>query len=222
MKTFDARHAAALAIVVFGGGCASVVNADAISPTRDNAEACAYDRGAMLTLDEASFDQDMAGGWRAVAARPGCDLAAAELIATWRQLHPQAGGVVAWHEGQLRASAGQREEAIPPLLAARKPVDQDAAGWNHYVDATVGFLRGDRAALLAARERLQAVPYVPAEGLPPVKDGIIEVTFGNGQTMRMRWPPNIDVVDGLIACFDKPYDEAYGAGCRPPLPPAGD
>jgi hypothetical protein len=25
---------------------------------------------------------------------------------------------------------------------------------------------------------------------------------------------NLDVLDGLLACFDKPYSQAYG--CRPP------
>lgn len=181
---------------------------------------CAHDREAMLALDEDAFDQDIGGGWRALAAMPGCEPAAADLIAAYRQLHPQAAGIVAWHEGQLRASAGQTTQAIPLLEAARKPVEQDLAGWNHYVDATVAFLRRDRAALQAARERLQAVPWTAAEGMADPVDGVIEVTLGNGQTMRMRWPPNIDVVDGFLACFDRPYDEAYGADCRPPLPSA--
>src|SRR3546814_17902844 len=31
---------------------------------------------------------------------------------------------------------------------------------------------------------------------------------------RFRWPPNIEVVDALVACFNKPYKEAYGPTCR--------
>ncbi|MEM1246425.1 MAG: hypothetical protein AAGK22_08635 [Acidobacteriota bacterium] len=33
---------------------------------------------------------------------------------------------------------------------------------------------------------------------------------------EMQWPPNLDVVDGLLRCFDRPYAEAYGASCRRP------
>ncbi|MDO5506607.1 MAG: hypothetical protein Q4F49_10035 [Pseudoxanthomonas suwonensis] len=184
------------------------------------ADPCAHDREAMLALDEAAFDQDMTGGWRVVASVPGCQRVAADLIADWRRTNPQAGGIVSWHEGQLRAGAGQYPQAAILMAAARKPPEADKAGWNAYVDASVAFLQRDRDALLAARERLQAVPWLPTDGMQPPVDGIVAVTFDNGQSMRMRWPPNIDVVDGLIACFDRPYDEAYGTDCRPPLPPA--
>lgn len=43
---------------------------------------CTYDNDAMLALDEQAFDQDVAnGGWRKIGNIPGCELAAAELIA---------------------------------------------------------------------------------------------------------------------------------------------
>jgi len=119
----------------------------------------------------------------------------------------------------MRASAGQYEQAIPLLEAARKPVEQDPAGWNYYVDATLAFLRQDNPALLAAQERLAAVAYPEGTGMPPLKDGYFETPTPAGQpTMKMRWPPNIEVVDGLVACFGKPYTEAYGTSCRPPSP----
>ncbi len=180
---------------------------------------CAYDEDALLALDENAFDQDLTGGgggWRAIANRPGCELAAADLLAAYRAKHPTVGSLLAWHEGQMRASAGQYEQAIPLLAAARKPAEQDLAGWNAYVDATVAFLRQDKAALLAAQTRLAAVSYPEGTGMPPLKDGYFELPTQPGQpTMRMRWPPNIEVVDGLVACFGKPYAEAYDAPCRP-------
>lgn len=180
------------------------------------ADPCAYDRDAMLALDEHAFDQDLAGGWRALDNLPGCQLAAAELIAAYRAAHPGSSSLLAWHEGQARASAGQYEQAIPLLEHARKPAEQDLAGWNHYVDATVAFLRGDEPALLQARQRLASIPYPEGAGLPPLRDGHIEFPAQPGQpAMRMRWPTNLDVVDGLAACFGKPYAEAYGAACRP-------
>ena len=74
---------------------------------------CAYDEEAMLALDEAAFDQDLPdGGWRKIGNIPGCEAAAAELIAAYRTRHPDSSSTVAWHEGQMLASAGMNELAI--------------------------------------------------------------------------------------------------------------
>lgn len=185
----------------------------------DAADRCTHDADALLALDEQAFDQDLSGGgggWRAVANIPGCELEAADLLAAYRARHPDAGRLLAWHEGQLRASAGRYRDAIPLLDAARRPSAEDPAGWNHYVDATLAFLRRDRRGLKAARERLAAVPYPEDGGMPPLKDGYLEFAAGPGQpARRFRWPPNLDVVDGLLACFGKPYSQAYGMPCRP-------
>ncbi len=176
---------------------------------------CSYDKDALIALDEKSFDQDLTGGgWRAVAKIPGCELATADLLAAYQAAHPSASLILAWHEGQMRASGGQYERAIPLLESARKAASQDMAGWNYYVDASVAFLHRDKPALLASRARLAAVAYPP--GGPPLKDGYLEIQTQPGQpVMRMRWPPNIEVVDGLLACFGKTYSEAYGVSCRP-------
>jgi hypothetical protein len=186
------------------------------------ADGCKYDEEVLLALDENAFDQGwsgVGGGWRAIASIPGCELAAADLLAAYQAKHPHSNSILAWHEGQMRASAGQYERAIPLLESARKPADQDLAGWNYYVDASVAFLRHDKARLLDARRRLAAVPFPEKSGMPPLKDGIIELPTQPGQpNLKMRWPMNIDVVDGLIACFDKPYSEAYAPSCRPPPP----
>lgn len=192
-------------------GCAS-------SPARDN---CSYDRKALLSLDEQAFDQDLTsggGGWRKLSRTPGCELAAADLLSAYRAAHPAASSLLAWHEGQVRASANQYSMAIPLLASHRKDPSNDWAGWNHYVDATVAFLKGDKGALLRARDRLADVLYPNDADMPPFKDGHMEIPVQEGQPpIRVRWPPNIDVVDGLVKCFGKPYSEAYGA-CRPESP----
>ncbi len=179
---------------------------------------CAYDRNKMLSMSEESFDQDLSdggGGWRRIANIPGCELAAADLIAEYRVEHPESASVVTWHEGQMRAAAGQYEQAIPLLIAAKKDPAKDLGGWNQYVDATVAFLQGDMPALQKARDELAAVPYTPAEGMPALKDGYVEFPSQPGQpVMRFRWPINIEVVDALVACFGKPYNIAYGPTCR--------
>lgn len=179
---------------------------------------CAYDEQEMLSMSEEAFDQDLSnggGGWRKLARISGCEVAAADLIAAYRTRHTSSTTLL-WHEGQLRAFAGQTERAVPLLLDSKHDAATDLAGWNDYVDATVAFLRGDRERLLAARDRLAATPYPSVGGMPPLVDGVMEIATAPGQPpMRIRWPPNIDVVEGLVACFERSYAEAYSGHCRP-------
>jgi hypothetical protein len=175
---------------------------------RARAEGCAYDRAAMLAMDFDHFDQDRSG-WRSIGQAPGCFLAGAELIADYRKAHPRlsvgdADGL-RWHEGQLRALAGDKTRAIP--LLADSNHDGDSAN-QAYADATVAFLRQDRPALVAARRRLA--------GLPPPADFQASAEAFRTQTGReLTWPLNLDIVDRLLACFDRPYAEAYGGACGP-------
>jgi len=177
---------------------------------------CTFDRNALLALDEQHFDQDMSNGgsgWRALARKPECQLAAADLLRDYRAAHNTQSGILFWHEGQLRAMSGDYSAAISLLEKSRKPVSEDQAGWNAYVDATVAFLRKDRPALEAARSRLVEVkPNADTE----IKDGFIEGHMADGRIAKFAWPPNLDVVDGLRRCFDKPYAAAYGGECRVP------
>lgn len=179
---------------------------------------CEHDRVRLLALDENQFDQDLNGGWRVLASRPGCTLAAADLLRDYRQAHRNDAGLMIWHEAQLRANAGQYPEAIALMKQAYKPAEKDLAGWNPYVDATIAFLRRDMAALKKARAKLAEVKAPVAEGMPPVIDGYVELDFADGAKRKIRWPPNIDVVEGLEKCFDKPYAKAYELACRQSMP----
>jgi len=163
---------------------------------------CHVDFAAMMALSVQAFDQNMEGGWRALARRPGCQERAAELIGAYRETLQRRMSILYWHEGQLRADLGQNEAAVRLMELSRKP---DDASWNFYVDATAAFLRGDRPALTAAREHLAALPVPP---------DFREQTLPSGY--RVRWPMNLDVVDGLVRCFGRTYREAYGAQCRRP------
>lgn len=183
------------------------------------AQACEIDRPALLALDQQRFDQDVGnggGGWRAVAARPGCEVAAADLIRDYRKAHPGDAGLLYWHEGQLRAFAGDYPAAMALMQASKKPAQQDPAGWNPYVDATMAFLAHDAKALAAAQRALAAVP--PSPDLPPLKDGAIELPMQDGTMLKMRWPPNADVVEGLARCMEKSYAVAYSQECRAGTP----
>lgn len=175
---------------------------------------CEYDRARLLALDENQFDQDLSGGWRALASTPGCALVAADLLHDYREAHHKDSGILFWHEAQVRADAGQYPEAIALMKRAYKPAEADKAGWNLYVDATIAFLRRDRTALEQAKIKLAAVQPPVGAGIPPVINGYMEADFADGSKRKIRWPINIDVVEGLENCFDKPYVEAYNDACR--------
>lgn len=178
--------------------------ATAPAPTTPAAHPCQLDFTASLALGQDAFDQDMNGGWRALAQRPGCEGVAADLVHAYRSNLESHLSILYWHEGQLRANIGQIPEAIRLMEQSRKA--DDRFGWNPYVDATVAFLSGDRAALAAARGALAALPR---------PEGFRDEVLANG--FRMTWPPNLAVVDGLVRCFGRPYREAYGApSCREP------
>jgi len=176
--------------------------------------ACAHDRARLLALDEHSFDQDFSGGWRAIADKgEECELVAADLLRDYRLLHKSDTTMLLWHEGQLRAFASQYAQAIALMRRSRGTGEEDKGGWKDYVDATVAFLDRDPAALETARQRLAALAPPAGEKLI-IKDGYFEVKTPDGQTLSMRWPPNIDVVEGLQNCFDQPYKTAYAMECR--------
>lgn len=179
---------------------------DAPSP---HAPDCALDLPAMLALDEMHFDQDRTTGWRMVQAR-GCATEAADLLQAYRTAHPTArAGILFWHEGQVRATIGQTGRAIALFEQARRPpdADADAAAWNLYVDGSIAFLRNDRAALQRARDMLAALP-------PPATP---ETVMVDGVAMDIPWPMNLNVLDGFLRCFGRPYREAYATPCTTPM-----
>jgi hypothetical protein len=165
------------------------------------ASLCMFDRAELLALDEHSFDQDMNGGWRAVAQHEECIEVAADLIREYRETRGLISTILYWHEGQLRAEAGSTDEAIRLFEKSRKA--DDVFGWNLYVDASIAFLKRDKPALLAAREALARLPR--PENFNP-RDA-------QGHVVYISWPPNLDFVDGFITCFDRGYKEAYGNNC---------
>jgi hypothetical protein len=177
-------------------------------------KSCRYDRARLLALDENQFDQDMSGGWRALASTPGCALVAADLLHDYREAHHKDSGILFWHEAQVRADVGRYHEAIALMKRAYKPAKADKAGWNLYVDATIAFLRRDRTAFEHAKIKLAAVQPPTGADIPPVINGYMEADFADGSKRKIRWPINIDVVEGLENCFDKLYVEAYNDTCR--------
>lgn len=171
---------------------------------------CAYDSDAMMALSPRAFDQDLEGGWRSLSARPECREAAADLLAAYRTarwgfLTPAELHTNYWHEGQLRASLDQRLRAKRLLLAGVNPaITSD--GFQDYALGTVAFLDNDREALVAARNRLAATPQ-------PDNWAETAAAFRERSGVEMKWPINLNVLDSMLACFGRSYDEAYG-GCK--------
>ena len=107
------------------------------------------------------------------------------------------------HEGQLRAGLGQTEAATRLMMAGVNP-EMSRSGFSDYALGTIAFLHQDRPGLMAARERLAALPK-PA-GFDQAAERY-KATYG----FDLEWPVNLKILDGFIACFDRPYDEAYGS-----------
>ena len=182
---------------------------------RCGVDAAEFDR--LLALDQAAFDQDFDGGWRAVASGEGCRLAAATLIEAYllhsRPSPPPSPLLLRWHAGQMLAMAGQVERSLAYFEGAyERGDDPDTVAWNLYVEGTLAFLRRDRDALVAAREALAAQPVSEEE--KAARRQFLE----DNPRIRMPEgfidkPQNLDVLERLLACFDGPYEQAYGGQC---------
>ena len=195
MTEFTLLRWSAVLATLMTAGCVAVAKEGSADPD------CAYDRSQLMALDQHSFDQDMDGGWRALASKEGCLVAAADLIRDYRETHSSGfTAILFWHEGQLRAEAGDSSGAIVLFERSRLPADV-SPGWNEYVDATIAFLKKDRPSFDRARAALADLPK-PSNWAR------------DSAGREMAWPPNLEVVDGLASCFTKSYKEAY-ASCRP-------
>ena len=167
---------------------------------------CSYDLAAMLALDRQAFDQDKGGGWRPLSNKQGCEIAAAELIRVWRYEKRDHASILYWHEGQMRASGGQIEEAIALFNRSYVAPELDTEfGWNHYVSGSIAFLERDRERLRSSIERLKEVPS-PQN---------ISFTRPDGTVIELDWPPNLKVLQAFERCWESSYEEAYSsAQCR--------
>lgn len=175
------------------------------APTLDP---CAHDRAALLALPPAAFDQDLEGGWRPLGEKPECAAVAADLLADYRKAHwgdltPGELHTNYWHEGQLRAGLGQTQAATRLMMAGVNP-EMSRSGFSDYALGTIAFLHQDQSGLIAARERLAALPK-------PADFDQAAARFKAAYGFDLEWPVNLKVLDGFIVCFDRPYNEAYGS-----------
>lgn len=174
---------------------------------------CAHDREALMAMSPERFDSTEVISWRTLANDQTCLAVAANLLRDYRESHRAVLDISQlhlnyWHEGQLRAGLGQTARAVRLMMAGVDPsVTSD--GFADYALGSVAFLNRDLVGLKTARDRLAATP-------PPEDWDEAVAEFRAKFGREIAWPMNLDVLDGLITCFDKPYLEAYGdASCRP-------
>jgi hypothetical protein len=95
----------------------------------------------------------------------------------------------------MLARAGNYALAVQIARLTLRPEEGEATGefqWNAYVNATIAFLQADNESLRLHRERL----------------AIASAKFPINR-------PNLVSADRLLACFGKPYKEAYSCGVEP-------
>jgi hypothetical protein len=115
---------------------------------------------------------------------------------------PQDRYNLTWHEARFAARADQYERAAD-LFRALLAEDDRARGDQprSFVEAQIAFVTRDSAALQAARTQLAAdiarPPFTSSRG----------GAFIGGALLTS--------VDGLVACFNRPYQEADSSTCRP-------
>lgn len=197
-----------LTTLLLASGAPSLPRAGATALTCDTAAATP----ATLALSFEQFDQDLARGWRSLG-NGLCYREAAALIRRYRsandaRLAPSQRAVLSWHEGQMYASAGDAPRAVPLLLGG-VPAD-DSNGFADYALGTVAFLHRDRDALARARARLALLPR-PADW---ATSSVVSMTVDGVRMVGVvPWPPNLNVLDGLLACWDRPYAVAHAPPC---------
>jgi hypothetical protein len=177
---------------------------------------CVADNASYLAMDWENFDQGAAPdgrvwGWREIAAKPGCETAAADLVAIWVEqkgpaLDESTRLLMSFHEGQIRAMGGDYVKAAALIEAGRAEWDDKPEG-AAYVDATLAFLRGDRPGFMAARDRMMAVPEPP-------NFADLQKQYREQAGFEPKWPMYIETVDKMSACWGKGYTGMPDGDCE--------
>lgn len=129
------------------------------------------DRESLLSLAWKEFDQTQNSGWRVYVNLTRKEyLEAARLIEAYLERHheltPRQRALCHYHAAHqyiyraVRTGVGDPLDALPNLDKAIVPSKATAPSldWNDMVIATKAFLMGDRATLLAVKERVAAMP----------------------------------------------------------------
>ncbi|MDP5208375.1 hypothetical protein [Microbulbifer sp. 2205BS26-8] len=162
------------------------------------------EKARVIRLEFWEFDQSQTDGWRPFY-EAGCYQIAADLLIEYVNMNPALANkhvILNMHAGQMLASTGNYEKAKNYFSMSYSPMKDKAwINWNAFVDATIAFINSDMPGLKSAKEKIELQETITKEAYPNFPE------YWWGKKM------NLDVVNGFIACFDKPYVEAY-ENCR--------
>lgn len=177
-----------IALAVLIGGLCGISSA---APAEDAICEAKYKEVAPIAMNMPYWEFDQSeSGWRKLGS---CYAESVQLLGRFVKKQESELRGVRWHLAQALALAGENARAVEEALRSLNPDEakqHPTFSWNTYVQATVEFLRNDRAAFDIQYE---------AHRRAAAKDPTNQV--------------NLDVLTGLLKCFGKPYKEAYG-NCR--------
>lgn len=161
---------------------------------------------AVLGIEYKEFNRLLDESWSHFDEQSPCKADNADLIAGYkekvlrRQVHE-----LTYREMQFAAASGQTERAIALLQDVL--AGETAPLMVHYREAELAFLQRDKAALQMARDRLSNLPETER-----FSKGVARFKTSNPDLTPPVWPPNLNVVDRFLKCFEYSYREAYN-GC---------
>jgi hypothetical protein len=121
------------------------------------------DREMLLSLPWQQFDQTLNSGWRVYSARHEYR-AAADVIEVYLKQHQDLTvrqcAVSHFHAGLMRVRGGRTNAGLAHIKQALVPDNTPGLSddWNIMVYAHIAFLTGDRATLVALKERVASLP----------------------------------------------------------------
>jgi hypothetical protein len=121
------------------------------------------DRYVLVSLPWQQFDQTLNSGWRVYSARHEYR-AAADVIEVYLKQHQELTvrqrAVSHFHAGLMRVRDGHTPAGLALMKQALVPDNTPGLSddWNIMVYAHIAFLTGDRATLVALKERVASLP----------------------------------------------------------------
>jgi hypothetical protein len=101
--------------------------------------------------------------------------------------------------------AGKTSEALQAITEAKSHdlTGGSQADYTAYMDATAAFLRGDKSALVAARDAINAAPSTGANGILRTKSQVLLNNFGSSYRKAWQAAANVaipmnELVDELV------------------------
>lgn len=177
------------------------------APKFANAQDCPQVAETIGEMERAGFDGAYREGWvfGAERYRDGCEAAMADALASFRERHATELSAPAlsayryrlfWFEGQYAARTGQFERAALLFGQARSEPRREYD--PSFYDAYIAFFNRDRDGAQRARDTLA--------------NDLEARQLNEMQRLSADW--QVAKLDGLLACFDRPFAEADGECSR--------